>query len=74
MEVNEILTYEEDIPEYYNNEDKLRRFFSFKQVIAPVFFNTKERKQCVLVHIVPKTMTATLYYRPSIKHDNGKQR
>ena len=56
------------------NEQKRRfkGFFEKNSVIAPVFFDEAERKQAVLVHINPITMTAELYYRPNVNHDNSK--
>ena len=68
LEINEIM---------FNNDitDRKRRFKSFfekNSVLAPVMINTKDRKQAVLVHINPITLTAELYYKPNVNYDNSK--
>ncbi|CDW80833.1 UNKNOWN [Stylonychia lemnae] len=51
---------------------KFKGFFEKNSVLAPVFFNSEDRKQAVLVHINPITLTAELYYKPNLQHDNSK--
>ena len=73
LEVNDILKFEElpqePIPEL---DKRLKGLYDHSLVIAPVVFNTKERKQCVLVNIDPQDLVATLHYSPRSKYDNGK--
>ena len=47
-------------------------FFEKSSIIAPVFMKDQERRQAVLVHINPKTLTAELYNRPNEAYDNSK--
>ena len=69
MKPNELLKFED--PDCPSLPD-VKRFFNYDQIFAPVFFDSKARQQCVLVHIQPDTLTATLYYKPTIVFDNSK--
>lgn len=53
-------------------ERDFKGFFENNSVIAPVFMNSEERKQAVLVHINPITLFAELYYKPNLNFDNSK--
>lgn len=41
-------------------------------MLAPIIFNLEQRKQAVLVHINPITLTAELFYKPNQGFDNSK--
>lgn len=51
---------------------ELKGFFDKHACIAPVLINQENRKQSVLVHINPITLTAELYYKPNLSFDNSK--
>lgn len=67
MEMNEIM----DADSY--NKTKLKGFFSRNSILAPILINLAERKQVVMVHIDPVTLTAELYYRPTELYDNSNK-
>jgi len=72
MAPNELLKYD-DVDRLKHGDETLSKLLTYDQVIAPVLFNNLgERQQCVLVHIAPKALTATLYFRPNSLHDNSK--
>ena len=48
---------------------RLKNFFEQHAIIAPIVLT--ERKQSVLVHINPLTLTAELYYKPNLSYDNS---
>lgn len=70
FEINEIMQNKDEIAG--EKKKKLKGFFEKNSVLAPVYINRSDRKQAVLVHINPITLTAELYYKPNLSHDNSK--
>lgn len=70
LEINDIMETKNGISK--EKKKQFKDFFEKNSILAPVFINKEDRKQAVLVHINPITLTAELYYRPNLNFDNSK--
>lgn len=64
LEANEIMQDCQTV-DIKERKRKFKSFFEKNSVLAPVLINTDGRRQAVLVHINPITLTAELYYKPN---------